>query len=155
MLNVEVKTELRGQDGERFYDCGEDLPVASFNRFGALPQYAGDAGGDRSQRGGGGDGGDADPVGDGRTVSVEAFDRQDYNADGFSAVAGEITFRLSQVGIQEHTLVVEGMEDEMRLVVEDGGTDSDNLTLEPGRYILYCDIAGHRSSGMEARLTVG
>ncbi|MDP6493756.1 MAG: hypothetical protein QF796_05845 [Acidimicrobiales bacterium] len=105
--------------------------------------------------GGGGDGGDADPVGDGRTVRVEAFDRQDYNADGFSAVAGEITFRLSQVGIQEHTLVVEGMEDEMRLVVEDGGTDSGNLTLEPGRYILYCDIAGHRSSGMEARLTVG
>ncbi len=43
----------------------------------------------------------------------------------------------------------------MRLVVEDGGTDSGNLTLEPGRYILYCDIAGHRSSGMEARLTVG
>ncbi|MBC8363691.1 MAG: hypothetical protein H8E59_01650 [Actinobacteria bacterium] len=107
--------------------------------------------------GGGGDGsgGDADPVGDGHTVHVQAFDRQDYDADGYAAVAGEVTFELSQVGTQEHTLVVEGMEDEMRLVVEDGGTDSGKLTLEPGRYILYCDIAGHRASGMEARLTVG
>ena len=103
---------------------------------------------------GGGDGGDAEPVGDGHTVQVQAFDRQDYNADDFSAVAGEITFRLSQVGIQEHTLTVEDLEDQMRLLVKNGGTDSGKLTLEPGRYILYCDIAGHRSSGMVARLTV-
>ena len=102
----------------------------------------------------GGGGGGMEPPGDGHTVHVQAFDRQDYNADGFSAVAGEITFRLSQVGVQEHTLTVEGLEDQMRLVVTNGGTDSGKLTLEPGRYILYCDIAGHRTSGMVARLTV-
>ena len=28
------------------------------------------------------------------------------------------------------------------------------INLEPGRYMLYCDIAGHRASGMEARLLV-
>ena len=93
--------------------------------------------------------------GDGNTVQVQAFDRQDYNADDFSAVAGEITFRLSQIGVQDHTLTVEGLEDQMRLVAKNGGTDSGKLTLEPGRYVLYCDIAGHRVSGMEARLTVG
>ena len=102
----------------------------------------------------GGGGGGTESPGDGHTVHVQAFDRQDYNADGFSAVAGEITFRLSQVGIQEHTLTVEDLEDQMRLLVKNGGTDSGKLTLEPGRYILYCDIAGHRSSGMVARLTV-
>ena len=102
----------------------------------------------------GGGGGGTESPGDGHTGHVQAFDRQDYNADGFSAVAGEITFRLSQVGIQEHTLTVEGLEDQMRLVVKNGGTDSGKLTLEPGRYVLYCDIAGHRTSGMEARLTV-
>ena len=96
-----------------------------------------------------------EPPGDGNTVQVQAFDRQDYNADDFSAVAGEITFRLSQIGVQEHTLTVEGLEDQMRLVAKNGGTDSGRLTLEPGRYVLYCDIAGHRVSGMEARLTVG
>ena len=103
----------------------------------------------------GGGSSSTEPPGDGNTVQVQAFDRQDYNADDFSAVAGEITFRLSQIGVQEHTLTVEGLEDQMRLVAKNGGTDSGKLTLEPGRYVLYCDIAGHRVSGMEARLTVG
>jgi uncharacterized cupredoxin-like copper-binding protein len=88
-------------------------------------------------------------------IRVAASDRQDYNADIFEVAPGMVTFELSQVGIQEHTLVVEGWEDEMRLVVVDGGTDSGSIDLEPGRYLLYCDIAGHRASGMEARLTVG
>ena len=103
---------------------------------------------------GGSGGNGTDSPGDGHTVHVQAFDKQDYNADGFAADAGEITFEFSQVGVQEHTLTVEGLEDQMRLVVTNGGTDSGKLTLEPGRYILYCDIAGHRASGMEARLTV-
>ena len=103
----------------------------------------------------GGGSSSTEPPGDGNTVQVQAFDRQDYNADDFSAVAGEIIFRLSQIGVQEHTLTVEGLEDQMRLVAKNGGTDSGRLTLEPGRYVLYCDIAGHRVSGMEARLTVG
>ena len=103
----------------------------------------------------GGGSSSTEPPGDGNTVQVQACDRQDYNADDFSAVAGEITFRLSQIGVQEHTLTVEGLEDQMRLVAKNGGTDSGKLTLEPGRYVLYCDIAGHRVSGMEARLTVG
>ena len=103
----------------------------------------------------GGGSSSTEPPGDGNTVQVQAFDRQDYNADDFSAVAGEITFRLSQIGVQEHTLTVEGLEDQMRLVAKNGGTDSGKLTLEPGRSVLYCDIAGHRVSGMEARLTVG
>ena len=103
----------------------------------------------------GGGSSSTEPPGDGNTVQVQAFDRQDYNADDFSAVAGEITFRLSQIGVLEHTLTVEGLEDQMRLVAKNGGTDSGKLTLEPGRYVLYCDIAGHRVSGMEARLTVG
>ena len=103
----------------------------------------------------GGGSSSTEPPGGGNTVQVQAFDRQDYNADDFSAVAGEITFRLSQIGVQEHTLTVEGLEDQMRLVAKNGGTDSGKLTLEPGRYVLYCDIAGHRVSGMEARLTVG
>ncbi len=93
-------------------------------------------------------------AGEGNVVRVEASDRQDYNADVFEATAGEVIFELSQSGIQEHTLVVESHEGEMRLVVVDGSTDLGSLHLEPGRYFLYCDIAGHRSSGMEARLTV-
>ncbi len=93
-------------------------------------------------------------AGEDNVVRVEAYDRQDYNADTYEAIAGTVEFELSQVGVQEHTLVVENYEGEMRLVVVDGSTDLGSLDLEPGRYFLYCDIAGHRSSGMEARLTV-
>ena len=93
-------------------------------------------------------------AGEDNVVRVEAYDRQDYNADTYEAIAGTVEFELSQVGVQEHTLVVESYEGEMRLVVVDGSTDLGSLDLEPGRYFLYCDIAGHRSSGMEARLTV-
>ena len=51
-------------------------------------------------------------------------------------------------------LLVEGYEDEMVLEVENGETSTGSISLEPGRYILYCDIAGHRESGMEAQLLV-
>ena len=87
-------------------------------------------------------------------LRIEAYDRQDYDADAYEAEAGTVEFELSQIGVQEHTLVVEGLEDQMRLVVVDGSTDAGSIDLQPGRYLLYCDIAGHRESGMEARLTV-
>ncbi|MDP6867002.1 MAG: hypothetical protein QF844_00735, partial [Acidimicrobiales bacterium] len=67
---------------------------------------------------------------------------------------GDIVINYVLSGFQEHTLVVEGHEDELVLRVENGGTDSGTITLEAGRYILYCDIPGHREGGMEARLLV-
>ena len=103
----------------------------------------------------GGGGSTTQPPSEDGVLRIVSYDRQDYEADAYEADAGTVQFELSQVGIQEHTLLVEGLEDEMRLVVVDGSIDAGSLDLEPGRYILYCDIAGHRSSGMEARLTVG
>ena len=87
-------------------------------------------------------------------LRVVALDTQDFDADGYRMAAGEVTVEYQLSGFQLHTLVVEGREDELRLEVENGGTDSGTITLEPGRYILYCDVAGHREGGMEARLLV-
>jgi|TARA_B110000438_G_scaffold276589_1_gene298512 uncharacterized cupredoxin-like copper-binding protein len=95
-----------------------------------------------------------EPVADG-TLRVVGDDTQDFDADNYEIAAGEVTFEYTLDGFQEHSLVVEGREDEMRLVVENGETEVGTLTLEPGRYVLYCDIAGHRIGGMEARLLVG
>ena len=81
-------------------------------------------------------------------------DTQDFDTDDYRIAAGQITVEYSLDGFQEHTLVIEGREDEMRLVVENGGTDIGTVTLESGRYILYCDVPGHRIGGMEARLLV-
>ncbi|MEE3102302.1 MAG: hypothetical protein VX316_00955 [Actinomycetota bacterium] len=105
---------------------------------------------------GGGEGGSGTTgtVEDG-VLRVVALDTQDFNADGYRVAAGEVTVEYQLSGFQNHTLVVEGRENELRLEVENGGTDSGTITLEPGRYILYCDVAGHREGGMEARLLVG
>ena len=85
-------------------------------------------------------------------VQVVASDGLDFDADEYSATAGEITFAYEGGNIQ-HSLVVEGHEEEMRLLIS-GDEDQGTLTLDAGEYVLYCDIPGHQSAGMEATLTV-
>jgi plastocyanin len=87
-------------------------------------------------------------------LRVVADDTHDFDADAYVASAGELRVDYVQSGFQNHTLVIEGIEDQMRLEVENGGRDSGTVTLQPGRYIIYCDVAGHRDGGMEARLLV-
>ncbi len=103
--------------------------------------------------GSGGDGGTAPVAADG-VLRVVGLDTQEFDADGYTATAGEIEVEYRLDGFQEHSLVVEGHEEALRLVVENGGTDTGAIALEPGRYLLYCDIPGHREGGMEARLLV-
>ena len=103
---------------------------------------------------GGSDGGGTVSVAEDGLLRVVAYDSQDFDADRYEVSAGEIDIELVLDGFLAHTLVVEGLEAELRLEVGDDKADSGTLTLPPGRYILYCDLAGHRSSGMEARLLV-
>ena len=97
--------------------------------------------------------GTLEPSEDG-VLRVVADDTMDFDADAYRAAAGEIAIEYVLSGFQEHTLVVEGYEDELVLSVENGGSDSGTITLEAGRYIMYCDIPGHREGGMEALLLV-
>ena len=87
-------------------------------------------------------------------VRVVADDTQNFDKDRYTATAGVIEIEYILDGFQAHNLLVEGYEDEMVLEVENGETSTGSISLEPGRYILYCDIAGHRESGMEAQLLV-
>ncbi len=91
-------------------------------------------------------------------MRVVGFDDQDFDADRYEVEAlgepGVVTIEYVLDGFQAHTLVVEGHEDLLRLEVGNDGTDAGTIRLEPGRYMIYCDIAGHRSSGMEAQLLV-
>ncbi len=87
-------------------------------------------------------------------VRVVADDTQNFDKDRYTAAAGLIEIEYILDGFQAHNLLVEGYEDEMVLEVENGETSTGSISLEPGRYILYCDIAGHRESGMEAQLLV-
>jgi len=104
--------------------------------------------------GGSGGGGGTAPLAADGVLRVIGDDTQDFDADGYTANAGEIEVEYRLDGFQEHSLVVEGHEEALRLVVDNGGTETGTITLEPGRYLLYCDIPGHREGGMEARLLV-
>ena len=103
---------------------------------------------------GGSDGGGTVSVAEDGLLRVVAYARQDFAAALYEASAGEIDVELVLDGFLAHTLVVAGLEAEFRLEVGADKVDFGTLTLAPGRYILYCDLAGHRSSGMEARLLV-
>tara|TARA_B100000959_G_scaffold282013_1_gene347489 strand:- start:436 stop:696 length:261 start_codon:yes stop_codon:yes gene_type:complete len=85
---------------------------------------------------------------------VVALDSLDFDADQYEAEVGDIEIRYVLDGMQGHSLVIEGSENQLRLEVSGGSTDSGAIALEAGRYILYCDIPGHREGGMEARLLV-
>lgn len=79
----------------------------------------------------------------------------DFGRDEARASAGELEVTLTNEGAIEHSWLVEGHEDELRLYTQQSGaTDEGTLTLDPGTYTYYCDIPGHRAAGMEGTLTL-
>ena len=76
-----------------------------------------------------------------------------FDPDRFELPAGVNQIEL--VGEQGvHTLLIEGGDGYELRVEGSGDTDAKKVDLEPGEYVVYCDIPGHRSQGMEGTLTV-
>jgi plastocyanin len=115
----------------------------------ALPLTAIACGGDDDDTSSGdnGSGGGA-PEG---AVTVIAEDSLDFDQDSYTASAGEVTFIYENGGSLPHTLLIEGVDD---FKLEVGDTDEGSVELEAGEYVLFCDVPGHQSAGMEADLTV-
>ena len=68
---------------------------------------------------------------------------------------GEVTFRVTNAGAQQHALEVEGGGVEEETDTLDPGSDGTlTVTLERGTYEVYCPLFDHRSRGMEATLAV-
>jgi len=75
-----------------------------------------------------------------------AFDQTELTAP-----AGEVTIHLTNDAQIPHNVEVEGAG------VSDTVTGADtslDVTLEPGEYVFYCAVPGHREGGMEGTLTV-
>jgi plastocyanin len=66
---------------------------------------------------------------------------------------GDIDVVLENRGSIEHNVVIEELGDEKILEAAGGQSDDGTVTLEPGEYTYYCDVAGHRAT-MEGTLTV-
>lgn len=77
-----------------------------------------------------------------------------FKPTAFEAPSGTITVTYENLGSLLHTLKVEGRKGFKLSVTKKGDTDSGEIRLPPGEYVLYCDVPGHRVANMEATLVV-
>lgn len=70
--------------------------------------------------------------------------------------AGHTVFRVTNDGTMEHNLEVEGQgsEDVFPQNLQPGETQTMEVDLQEGSYVVYCPVGDHRSRGMEVDLTV-
>ena len=88
-------------------------------------------------------------------VVMRGNDALKWDQKQYTAKAGEITIEIVNDGIQPHTAVIEKVPTFKKLIVNKKGEKSrGTVTLQPGTYVIYCDVAGHRGAGMEAELVV-
>lgn len=82
-----------------------------------------------------------------------------FNPRVLNAETGIFSVRLSNGVAAPHTLVIEtpgAVTDRAMLAVNEAGeVDSFRVFVaEPGKYVFYCSIPGHRDAGMEGTITV-
>jgi plastocyanin len=99
--------------------------------------------------GGGGGGG-----GGGGDVAITSTQEITFEPTELTAAPGaKIT--LTNRGSVPHDFTIEGEPDFQPLVVStDGETATGTLDLEPGEYVFFCSVPGHRQIGMEGTLTI-
>lgn len=95
-------------------------------------------------------------VGAGETIEVVGTDSLQFSKTDITAPAGEITFELICEPAVDHDITIEyeDADDETVVVCDAGETATGSITMEPGEYVFYCSIPGHRSAGMEGMLNV-
>ena len=88
-------------------------------------------------------------------VVVHGNDALKFDQKEYAAKAGSVTIELVNDGSQPHTLLIEKASGWKKIAVNSkGDTKQGTASLDPGTYTIYCDIAGHRGAGMEAKLVV-
>jgi len=94
---------------------------------------------------------------DGGTLEIPAVESGAlaYQFGSAEAQAGALTIESENVSDVPHNIAVDGGGvDEEGEVVQDGGTSTVEVELEPGEYEFYCSVPGHREGGMVGELTV-
>jgi plastocyanin len=79
-----------------------------------------------------------------------------FEPDSLEASAGEVTISYTNPSSVSHDVHVEqdGEEVAASELVADGESSEATAELEPGEYVFYCGVPGHREGGMEGTLTV-
>jgi plastocyanin len=78
-----------------------------------------------------------------------------FDTDALEAEAGEVTIGFDNPAAIEHDVAIEADGEEIAKsdLVSESSTEV-TADLEPGEYIFYCSVPGHREGGMEGTLTV-
>lgn len=66
----------------------------------------------------------------------------------------DVTIRLTNTGVLQHDLVIEGTDFGTSLL-ESGDSEEIVVNLPAGEYVYFCSVSGHREAGMAGKLTVG
>jgi plastocyanin len=94
----------------------------------------------------------------GGTLAVTSPDAGDllFEPDVLDAEAGEVVLEYTNPSEVPHNVAIEdGSETVAQSETVTGGDSADaTVELEPGEYVFFCSIPGHRESGMEGTLTV-
>lgn len=79
-----------------------------------------------------------------------------FEPDALEASAGEVTLEYTNPSAVPHNVAIEANGETVATgdVVTDGGVSVAAFELEPGSYVFYCAVPGHREGGMEGKLTV-
>ena len=86
------------------------------------------------------------------TLTVNGSDDFKYNPTALTAKAGTIEIALTNSGVVDHSIVIEGKD--LNIVATGGKTERGSVTLSAGTYTFFCDIVGHKEAGMVGTLTV-
>jgi plastocyanin len=105
------------------------------------------------------DGGDAtQPTTGPIDLTVKALDpggKYSFDSKNYTAKAGTVNVALVNDGKENHDLMVQGIDKKkFKLTATAGETKSGSVSLSAATYTIYCDIAGPRAAGMEAKLVV-
>lgn len=94
------------------------------------------------------------PIGDGGALTVEMGDFFFEITEG-AAIEGDVEVTVDNIGGQVHNFRIDAAAGDNKLVEAAAGEQqTGTLQLFSGEYTYYCDIPGHRASGMEGTLTV-
>jgi mono/diheme cytochrome c family protein len=89
-------------------------------------------------------------------LEIPATAQLAYATNRATAEAGRLTIRSPNPSNVPHDIALEfdDRDDVAGEVVTDGGVSEIEVDVEPGEYVFYCTVEGHREGGMLGTLTV-
>jgi plastocyanin len=78
-----------------------------------------------------------------------------FEPESLTAKAGAVTIEYDNPSPVDHSVAIEaGSETLAESEIVTDATTSASADLEPGEFVFYCTVPGHREAGMEGTLTV-